>query len=145
MTPLHRWPHCLFLKSKWLPRYMADTAIEGFSRLRAVSLFPVVRRAKRETHKWPRAWLMALVSRVLQLRRFRAHALLSLMYWSNRGFNMHPPPGIWKLLFKFLPTRSKMQFKCPTLGSIQVIKYPHPGDISQAHVEACWSFDLTNT
>ena len=46
------------------------------------------------------------------------------------------PPGIWlfwKLLFKFPPTRAKMPFKCPTLGSIQVIKCPHPGDISQAH------------
>ena len=45
------------------------------------------------------------------------------------------PPGIWlfwKLLFKFPPTRAKMPFKCPTLGSIQVIKCPHPGDISQA-------------
>ena len=45
------------------------------------------------------------------------------------------PPGIWlfrKLLFKFPPTRTKMPFKCPTLGSIQVIKCPHPGDISQA-------------
>ena len=29
------------------------------SRLRAASLFSVVRRAKRETRKWPRAWLMA--------------------------------------------------------------------------------------
>ena len=28
-------------------------------RLRAVSLFSVVRRAKRETRKWPRAWLIA--------------------------------------------------------------------------------------
>ena len=45
------------------------------------------------------------------------------------------PPGIWlfwKLLFKFPPTRAKIPFKCPTLGSIQVIKCPHPGDISQA-------------
>ena len=41
------------------------------SRLRAVSLFSVVHRAKRETRKWPRAWLMAL-------RRSRARALLSL-------------------------------------------------------------------
>ena len=39
----------------------------------------------------------------------------------------------WKLLFKFPPTRAKMPFKYPTLGSIQVIKCPHPGDISQAH------------
>ena len=36
------------------------------------------------------------------------------------------------LLFKFPPTRAKMPFKCPTLGSIQVTKCPHPGDISQA-------------
>ena len=39
----------------------------------------------------------------------------------------------WKLLFKFPSTRAKMPFKCPTLGSIQVIKCPHPRDISQAH------------
>ena len=39
------------------------------------SLFSVVRRAKRETRKWPRA---ALVSRVSRLRRSRARALLSL-------------------------------------------------------------------
>ena len=60
------------------------------------------------------------------------------MYRSNRSFNMPPPgnpPGIWlfwKLLFKFPPTRAEMPFKCPTFGSIQVIKCPHPGDISQA-------------
>ena len=45
------------------------------------------------------------------------------------------PPGIWlfwKLLFKFSATRTKMPFKFPTLGSIQVIKWPHRGDISQA-------------
>ena len=45
------------------------------------------------------------------------------------------PPGIWlfwKLFFKFPATRAKMPFKCPTLGSIQVIKCPHPEDISQA-------------
>ena len=34
----------------------------------------------------------------------------------------------WKLLFKLPPTRAKIPFKCPTLGSIQVIKCPHtPG------------------
>ena len=57
-----------------------------------------------------------------------------VMYRSNQSFNI-PLPGIWlfrKLLFKFPPTRAKMQFKCPTLGSTQVIKCPHPGDISQA-------------
>ena len=31
----------------------------SYSRLLAVSLFSVVRRAKRGTRKWPRAWLMA--------------------------------------------------------------------------------------
>ena len=60
------------------------------------------------------------------------------MYWSNQSFNPPPgqPPGhitFLELLFKFLPTRAKMPFKCPTLGSIQVIKCPHPGDMSQAH------------
>ena len=45
-------------------------------RLRAASLFSVVRRAKRETRKWPRA--SALLSRVSRLRRFRARVLLSL-------------------------------------------------------------------
>ena len=63
------------------------------------------------------------------------------MYRSHRSFNIGPPPpsnppGIWlfwKLLFKFPPSRTKMPFKCPTLGSIQVITCPHPGDISQAH------------
>ena len=64
--------------------------------------------------------------------------ILIVMYLSNRSFNMPSPgnpPGIWlfwKLLFKFLPTQAKMPFKCPTLGSIQVIRCPHPGDISQA-------------
>ena len=63
------------------------------NRLRAVSLFSVVRRAKCETRKWPRARrerhekkrvslfssrTAALVSRVSRLRRSRARALLSL-------------------------------------------------------------------
>ena len=46
----------------------------------------------------------------------------------------HPPRAtprgiwlFWKLLFKFPPIRAKMPFKCPALGSIQVIKCPHPG------------------
>ena len=71
-----------------------------------------------------------------------------IMYRSNRSFNMPPPgnqPGIWlfwKLLFKFPPTRDKMPFKCPTLGSIQVIKGPHPRDISQAQK---WQKDGGNT
>ena len=34
------------------------------SRLRAASLFSVVRREKRETRKWPRAWLMARFARL---------------------------------------------------------------------------------
>ena len=56
----------------------------------------------------------------------------------------HPPPdnslGIWlfwELLFKFPPTRAKMPFKCPTLGSIQVIKCPHPGD--KTLVQSSWN------
>ena len=62
--------------------------INIWCRLLAVSLFSVVRRAKRETRKWPCVWLMAregrdnsfssraaaLVSRVSRLRRPRARA-----------------------------------------------------------------------
>ena len=36
-----------------------DPISSAGTRLRTVSLFSVVRRAKRETRKWPRAWLMA--------------------------------------------------------------------------------------
>ena len=78
------------------------------------------------------------------------------MCWSNRSFIIPSPgnpPGIWlfrKLLFKFPPTRARITFKCPTLGSIQVIKCPHPGDISQAHkwqkdgrnAFTCWTKSL---
>ena len=61
-----------------------------------------------------------------------------LMYRSNRSFNM--PPRATPRAFDFFEnycsnsptTRAKMPFKCPTLGSIQVIKCPHRGDISQA-------------
>ena len=35
MTQLHRWAHCLSLKSKWQPRY---TVIEGFRCLERLSL-----------------------------------------------------------------------------------------------------------
>ena len=63
----------------------------------------------------------------------------TLMYRSNRSFNI--PPWTTPRAFDFFenycsnspPTRAKIPFKCPTLGSIQVIKCPHPGDISQAH------------
>ena len=66
--------------------------------------------------------------------RVKDNFFYSIMYQSNRSFNM-PPPGIWlfrKLLFKFPPTRAKMPFKCPSQRAIQVIKCPHHGDISQA-------------
>ena len=59
----------------------------------------------------------------------------SQLYVSVKSKLQHAPPGIWlfwKLLFQFPPTRAKMPFKCPTLRSIQVIKCPHPGDISRA-------------
>ena len=54
----------------------------------------------------------------------------------------HPPPGqppgiwlFWKLLFKFPPPRAKMLFKCPTLGSIRVIKCPPP---PRGHFTGTW-------
>ena len=70
--------------------------------LRAVSLFSVVRRARRETRKWPRAWLKArdgrgtraatLVSRASRLRRSRARALLSLNLKKKRDCSQ----SIWR-------------------------------------------------
>ena len=63
-----------------------------------------------------------------------------ISYVSVKSKLQHPPPrnppGIW--LFRNYysncpPTRAKMQFKSPTLGSIQVNKCPHPRDILQAH------------
>ena len=69
-----------------------------------------------------------------------------LMYRSNRSFNIPPgqPSGhvtFLKIIVQIPPTRAKMPFKCPTLRSIQVIKYPHPGDISQEHK---WQKDVRN-
>ena len=46
------------------------------SRLRAVSLFSIVRRAKCETRKWPRAWLMARDGRGCRPRFARLTASL---------------------------------------------------------------------
>ena len=74
----------------------------------------------------------------IKFRKRNNNCLFIVMYWSNRSFNMPPPgqpPGhlaFLKIIVQIPPTRAKMPFKCPTLGSIQVIKYPHPGDISQA-------------
>ena len=67
-------------------------------------------------------------------------------YVSVKSKLQHAPPGnppgiwlFWNFLLKFPPTRAKMPFKCPTLGSIQVIKCPHPGDILQAQK---WQKDI---
>ena len=75
---------------------------------------------------------------------------LALMYQSTRSFSIPPPPpnppGIWlfsKLLFKFPPTWAKMPFKCPTLGSIQVIKRPHPGNKTLVHSGGNRCYKLT--
>ena len=92
-----------------------------------------------------RRWWRTLIKKSKSSINFVPHFLdkqrnvLKIMYRSNRSFNMPSPPGnppgiwlFWNFLFKFPPTRAKMSFKCPTLGSIQVIKCPRPGDISQA-------------
>ena len=56
------------------------------TRLRAVSLFSVVRRAKREKRKWPRAWLMARDGRSTKKERLPAKPerwdLLMLLFGS---------------------------------------------------------------
>ena len=86
------------------------------------------------------------------LLRFNPLTLAKIVCFANVSVKsklQHAPPGnppgiwlFWKLLLKFPPTRVKMPFKCPTLGSIQVIKCPHPGDISQAQK---WQKDGGNT
>ena len=60
----------------------------------------------------------------------------------------HPPPGqppghltFLKIIVPILLYPGQIMFKCPTLGSIQVIKCPHPGDISQTHK---WQKDSRN-
>ena len=57
--------------------------------------------------------------------------LRAIMCWLNQSFNL--PPWATPRAFEFLkitgqipPYPSQMLFKCPTLGSIQVIKCPHP-------------------
>ena len=73
---------------------------------------------------------------------WRYHAFMhkSLCIGHIEASTSPPPPRatpghltFWKWLFKFPATQSKMPFKCPTQGSIKVIKCLHPGDISQTH------------
>ena len=66
--------------------------------------------------------------------------LLFTSYVSVKSKLQHAPPRATPRAFDFFENYCsnsplpgpKMLFKCPTLGSIQVIKCPHPGDISQA-------------
>ena len=90
--------------------------IPDWYRLRPVSLFSVVRRAKRETRKWPRARLMArdgrgtkkeslsfssraaaLVSLVSRLRRSRARALPLLNWKKKRDCSQSKTGSVGKL------------------------------------------------
>ena len=64
-------------------------------RLRAVSLFSVVRRAKRETRKWPRAWLV-VISHVSRLRRSCARALPLLNRKKKRDCSQSRRSSIWR-------------------------------------------------
>ena len=75
-------------------------------RLRAVSLFSVVCRVKRETRKWPRAWLMARDgrgcrprSRVSRLRCSRARALLSLNLKEKRDCSQSKYVSTWDYIY----------------------------------------------
>ena len=67
-------------------------------RLQAVSLFSVVRRAKRETRKWPRAWLMAreALTKPEEKERLLAvyRAFSFCVLFSDRG-----PRGTWPFVF----------------------------------------------
>ena len=64
-------------------------------RLRAVSLFSVVRWAKRETRKWPRAWLM-VISHVSRLRRSCARAFPLLSRKEKRDCSQSRRSSIWR-------------------------------------------------
>ena len=75
-------------------------------RLRAVSLFSVVCRVKRETRKWPRAWLMARDgrgcrprSRVSRLRCSRPRALLSLNLKKKRDCSQSKYVSTWDYIY----------------------------------------------
>ena len=54
------------------PILIGEKKFFKIDRLRAVSLFSVVRRAKREKRKWPRAWLMARDGRGTKKERLPA-------------------------------------------------------------------------
>ena len=83
------------------------------------------------------AWVIYLTVRIIST------------FVSVKSKLQHAPPGqppghltFLKIIVQIPPTRAKMPFKCSTLGSIQVIKCPHPGDISQAQK---WQKDGGNT
>ena len=73
------------------------------------------------------------------LRKCEINLILTYVSVKSKLQHAPPPPGnppgyltFLKIIDQIPPTRAKMPFKCPTLGSIQVIKCLHPGDISQA-------------
>ena len=95
--------------------------LDGWNRLRAVYLFSVVHRGKRETRKWPRAWLMAWDgSRLSRLRRTRARALLSLNLNKKRDCSRSMgETALWRIS---ATCRLNISL-CPEFGEEQVIEF----------------------
>ena len=60
--------------SHWNGKAKSVFPVPTIFRLRAGSLFTVVPRAKRETRKWPRAWLMARDGRGAKKESFSSRA-----------------------------------------------------------------------
>ena len=95
--------------------------LDGWNRLRAVYLFSVVHRGKRETRKWPRAWLMAWDgSRLSRLRRTRARALFSLNLNKKRDCSRSMgETALWRIS---ATCRLNISL-CPEFGEEQVIEF----------------------
>ena len=77
---------------------------KNYLRLRAVSLFSVVRRAERETRKWPRAWLMARDGRVTKKERLPAKpetmVFHGLVIFRRQNWSVDRP-GTWNVTLEF--------------------------------------------
>ena len=96
--------HWSRVENAWtLQKLFATTQGLG-GRLRAVSLFSVVHRAKREKRKWPRAWLMARDGRGTKKERLPAkpermvfHGLV--IFW-RQNWSVDRP-GTWNVTLEF--------------------------------------------
>ena len=115
----------------------SKTSLSG--RLRAVCLFSVVRRAKRETRKWPRVWLMARDGRGKKKERlpakpermvFRGPVIFWRQNWSVDR------PGTWNVTLEFAWTTEVFPtflFKEQLMQCIE----------SESHILRSWSWSIS--